>query len=214
MSRARSLVLTASISLLASSHHSALSQNSPAPHPLILTIEAFKADSPVKVISITLGSTPLKPGAPVPMDGHLLRDLTITLQNTSNQPIVEAGLSVIGLSSDPNSVKAANAQTFLGRYPAAALFRKDGSPIASPAAALKEPILIQPGDTMTFKFGPDSLAYQAQFDEIASGGGTLMIQPASFFFANGARWGRGGYLAPGDSAGKWLPISADKFKSM
>jgi hypothetical protein len=180
---------------------------------VVFQAEAVGKDAPIAISEIRVGSNIIKPGEPTSLGGNWLRDLVVVLKNTSNQPIIEGGVTVI-FWAEPSSTGPSDATaSFLGRYPREALFRSDGSEISAPQNTGAIPILVQPNESLRFTFSEYGAEEQERFRASTGEIHSAHLQIATIYFANGCRWGHGVFLAPGDSPGKWRQISYDEFST-
>jgi hypothetical protein len=155
-------------------------------------------------------------GTPFQADEGWLKNMTITLINRTDKPIVYAQIMLwFPDTMNANPDKATTSyRVIVGQRPESSLFYKDGSKI--PPDTTKKPLLLAPGETLVISLAADAEAIQST---IEGGGNTsfsnitrLNIEPRDFYFADGMRWSIGSYYTPDAShPGKYIKLDDTYF---
>jgi len=137
---------------------------------------------------LSTGAREDRPGAPFQADEDWLKNLSLTLQNRTNQSIVRAQIVVYFLGSGA-SQSVATYYIKLGERPDAESFTKSGEK-RPPEQPSKQPLFFAPGQTFVLHLSDYAEAMQAMieakvpFSEVTR----IAFLRERFYFADGMRW--------------------------
>jgi hypothetical protein len=137
---------------------------------------------------LSTGSREDKPGAPFQADDDWLKNMSVVLQNRTNQTIVRAEIEVFFLGGG-QSQGVATYFIKLGQRPDAESFTKSGEK-RPPEQPSKQPLFFPPGQTLVLHISDYAEAMQAlieakvPFSEVTR----IAFLRERFYFADGMRW--------------------------
>ena len=173
---------------------------------------------PVKVVQVLIDNKPIPLNVTVPVDHGWVGRIVVEIQNvthknlTYGEIILEFPETGTGVPSDNKPIFTD--VTSIGRKPAAAYLRRDGTSRPIPESRFRRSeISIPPGGTMRFEFNRDPLDDPAAEASRLAGGAIHLVTlvPRTFFFADGSRWQGGGYLIPAPPPVLWKEVSPSEF---
>jgi hypothetical protein len=179
----------------------------------VLNVE--RPNSPVRIAHIFIGEEEVTPGKPIHVSGLWVSKIRVLVENKSPKEII-AGIMSLSFPETGDGTSAhpmLGSGAALGRTPALAFRRKDGSAPPIPGVYTSRPeVRIQPGSMMDFKVDPhlgdiDQRAAYRLSPVIT----TVKISVNGIYFADGSRWTGFDYYVPADPPLLWRKITFGEF---
>lgn len=183
----------------------------------------------VRITAVTIGTQriqaglsgargEIKPGIPFQADDDWLKNLSISITNRTNKPIVCAQLRL--WFPDTGDGTAARPTTHyditVGQRPESSLYYRDGSKVTPDHT--KKALLLAPGETLVIPFAPEIEAIQSTIEGVGntpfSHATRVDIEPSNFYFSDGMRWDAvniGYYIPDANHPGKYTKLDATYF---
>jgi len=160
----------------------------------------------------------IKPGTPFQSDEEWLKNMSISMTNRTDKPIICAQVRL--WFPDTGDGTPAHPMTHyvitIGQRPESSLYYKDGSKIS--ADTTKKALLLAPGETLAIPIAPEIEAIQSMIEGV---GNTLFsqvtrveIEPTNFYFSDGMRWdavNTGYYTPDAEHPGKYTKLADTYF---
>jgi hypothetical protein len=168
------------------------------------------------MVQVLIDDKPIPLDVPVHISPGWVGHLTIEIKNVTHKDIVY-GEIILQFPETGTGMPGENKPIFttvtsLGREPATAFLRKDGTSRRVPDSMLQRPeIRIPPGGTMRFDFSRDADTSEAEAYRLAKSIHTVTLFPRIFFFADGSTWQSGEFLIPQPPPAVWKEVSPDDF---
>lgn len=158
----------------------------------------------------------IKQGTPFQADEDWLKNMSISLTNRTDKPIVCAQLRLwFPDTGDGTAVRPmTNYAITVGQRPESSLYHADGSKI--PPDSTKKALLLAPGETLVIHVGDyiQSIQYTIEnlgnmpFAQVTR----LNIEPTDFYFSDGMRWVGHSYYTPDpEHPGKYTKLADTYF---
>jgi hypothetical protein len=204
--------------ILISTSQMAYGQASSSPLPdITFSTHIPGRQPPFKIVRVLIDNKPIPLDVPVSVSPGWVNRLAIEIQNVSKKDIVY-GEVIVEFPETGTGNPADNKPTFttissLGREPATAFLRRDGTSRPVPESMLHRPeIRIPPGETMRFSFNanPNDTS-EADVYRLAGAIHKVTVLPRTFFFADGSIWRGGGFAIPAPPPIVWREVSPDEF---
>jgi hypothetical protein len=183
----------------------------------------------VRITAVTIGTQriqtglsgargEIKPGTPFQADEDWLKNMTISLTNRTDKPVVCAQLRIwFPDTGDGTATRPMTSYVItVGQRPESSLYYKDGSKIS--ADTTKKALLLAPGETLAIQIAPEIEAIQSTIEGV---GNTLFskvtrveIEPTNFYFSDGMRWdavNTGYYTPDAEHPGKYIKLDETYF---
>lgn len=160
----------------------------------------------------------IKPGTPFQSDDDWLKNITVSITNRTNKPIVCAQLRLwFPDTGDGTAARpVAHYDITVGQRPESSLYYRDGSKVTPDSK--KKAILLAPGEALVIPLAPEFQAIQSTIEGV---GNTPLshvtrvdIEPTNFYFSDGMRWdavNTGYYIPDANHPGKYTKLDATYF---
>jgi hypothetical protein len=157
----------------------------------------------------------IKPGVQFQADEDWLKNMSISLTNRTDKPIVCAQLRLwFPDTGDGTTIRPmTNYKVTVGQRPESSLYYANGSKI--PPDPTKKALLLAPGAMLVIPLAPEIAAIQSTVENLGNTPFSQItrvnIEPLNFYFADGMWWWLGNYYAPDtEHPGKYTKL-ADTF---
>jgi hypothetical protein len=201
--------------ILISTSQMAYGQASSSPLPdITFSTHIPGRQPPFKIVRVLIDNKPIPLDVAVSVSPGWVNRLAIVVQNVSKKEMIYGEIIVEfpETGTGENNKPMLSTVNFLGRQPAHAFLRRDGTSRSVSDVMLHHPeIRIPPGGTMRFTFNanPDN-TLEADVYRLTAVHKVIVV-PRIFYFTDESKWEGGTYLVPTQAPIVWNEGSPDDF---